>query len=445
MTRALRIDLRRSSAVGIGLLLLTLGLAALFLMSEADWWVGRWTRLAVQERSLLDLLWPLTLAAGAWQVGRDRRGRVGELFASTGRPGWQRVTPPAVALIVTVSAAFLLLIAAALPQVLPTARYLNPAAAGIAAVGLAALIAAALLGMAVGRLLPSPFTAPALAIVGLGVMIGPTLNSSLEERTGRAFEFLSPALSPTSSDFVIVPGRVNAIQGIWMLAIAVTAFLLLAAGSRRGRIIAVLPALLGLAAVVPMLPHGDWYKTSYVNDAGAQALACADGTPRVCVRQVHAGLLPEVVGPARLALQRLSRLPDPPTSAVEELDVEDPQAAAAPQKSVLEFHASMGDDGRLEDPLALQVALLDVGAASDCPDEWYGAPYRAARRAGAFVLLGRAPVPEGDPRTDALVDDAYRTVSALPEPARVQRLSATRTAFLTCTGDPYAVLTGAAR
>ena len=102
MTRALRIDLRRSSAAGIGLLLLVLGLISMFLLSEAEWWVGRWTRLAVQERSLLDLLWPLTLAAGAWQVGRDRRGRVGELFASTGRPAWQRVTPPAVALIVTV-------------------------------------------------------------------------------------------------------------------------------------------------------------------------------------------------------------------------------------------------------------------------------------------------------------------------------------------------------
>jgi hypothetical protein len=440
MTRTLRIDLRRSSAVGIGLLFLALGLVALFLMSNGDWWAGRWTRLALQERSLLDLLWPLTLAAGAWQMGRDRRGRVSELFASTGRPNWQRVAPPAVALIITVSAAFLLLIVAGLPKVLPTAAYFNPAAVGIAAVGLVALVAAVLLGMAVGRLLPSPFTAPALAIVGLGVMLAPSLNTSLDERHGRVFEFLSPALSPSSSDFLVVPWRVNATQGIWLLAVAVTGYLLLASAGRRQRIIAVLPAVLGAAIVIPMLPHGQWYKVSYVPDAGAQALVCADGTPRVCVRQVHAGLLPEVVGPARLALQRLSQLPDPPTSAVELTDLENPPGDATPERSTVGFAVWMDDDGHLADPAALEVELHDVGSAGDCPDEWYDPRNLAARQAAAYLLIGRTPVPDGS-KSDPLIADAYRTVSALPEKVRLQRVSATRTAFQTCTGDPYAILT----
>jgi hypothetical protein len=445
MTRALRIDLRRSSAVGIGLLLLALGLATLLLLSEAEWWVGRWTKLAVEGRSQLMLLWPLTLAAGAWQVGRDRRGRVGELFASTGRPKWQRVTPPAVALLLTVSVAYLLVLAAGLPRVLPSARYFNPAAVGIVAVGLMALIAAALLGMAVGRLLPSRFTAPALAIAGLGVMIAPSLNPSLGGRSGRAFEALTPELPFLSSDFSIVSSRVNATQGIWMLAVAATAFLLLAAASSRQRIIAVLPALMGAAVVIPMLPHGPWHMVAYVPDAGAQALVCAEGAPRVCVRQVHAGLLPEVVGPARDALQRLSRLPEPPTSAVEGLDEVDPLQAPAPEPSTVAFSIDMNGDGRLEDPLDLQVRLLDVAAHSACPDDWSGGPHNdAARRAAAFLLLGRAPVASHSPTTDLFVADAYRTVSALPEKARVQRLSAARTAYLTCTGDPYAALTGAA-
>ena len=441
MTRALRIDLRRSSAAGIGLLLLALGLTVLLLMTNAEWYAGRWTMMAVHQRSLLDLLWPLTLAAGAWQVGRDRRGRVGELFSSTSRPAWQRVTPPAVALLTTVSAAFLLLFAVGLTKVLPTTTYVNPAALGVAAVGLVALVAAALLGMAAGRLLPSPFTAPALAVAGLGIMLGPSLRPFPEqERTGRVFEFLSPALSPTSSDFLIVPGRVNTVQAIWLLALAVTGYLLLAAANRRQRIVAVLPVVLGAAIVIPMLPRGEWYAVSYVPDAGAQALACADGTPRVCVRQVHAALLPDVVGPARQALQRLSGLPEAPTSAVEMLDVDDPLAIAPPHPSTVGFSLWMDGNGRLGDRDELDVELHDVGAGTDCPDDYPRG--RAARRAAGFLLSGRAPVTGYGAEVDTLVADGHRAVSALSADQLPQRLAATRTALLSCTGDPYALLTG---
>jgi hypothetical protein len=446
MTRALRIDLRRSSAVGIGLLLLALGLIALLVMTDAEWYVGRWTRMVLTTRDLLLLLWPLTLAAGAWQVGRDRRGRVGELFASTGRPAWQRVAPPAVALVVTVSAAFVLLTAAGAAKVLPTARYFNPDAVSIAAVGLVALIAAALLGMAVGRLLPSPFTAPVLAIVGLGVTTGPSLRPlSAGEGHGLAFEFLSPALSPASSDFVTVPWRVNATQGIWMVAIAVTGYLLLAAAGRRQRLIAALPVVLGAAIVIPMLPHGEWYQASYVADPGSQALVCADGAPRVCVRQVHAALLPEVVGPARLALQRLSRLPDPPTSAVEFLDVDNPLGDATSDPTTVGFGAWMNGQGRLSDPAGLEVELVDVGAGSHCPGHGYDPHNVAARRAAGWALIGRTPAPSGDPEADPLIADAYRKVSALPEKQRLERVTATRAAYRTCAGDPYAILTGDAK
>jgi hypothetical protein len=441
VTRALRIDLRRSSAAGIGLLLLALGLTVLLLMVDAEWYAGRWTMMAVHERSMLDLLWPLTLAAGAWQVGRDRRGRVGELFSSTSRPAWQRVASPALALVLTVSVAFLLLVAAGLTRVLPTASYFNPSAVGVAAVGLVALVAAALLGMAVGRLLPSPFTAPALAVAGFGVMIGPTLRNPLAERTGPAWEALTPALSPTSSDFLMVPGRVNAIQGIWLLALAVTGYLLLASVGRRQRIVAVLPVVLGAAIVIPMLPHGEWYQVSYVPDAGAQALACADGTPRVCVRQVHASLLPEVVGPARQALQRLSGLPEAPTSAVEQLDVDDPLAIAPLQPSTVGFSIWVDDSGRLGEPEYLDVELHDVGAGTDCPDDYPRG--RAARRTAGFLLSGRPPVTGYGAEVDTLVADGHRAVSALPAGELRQRLSATRTALLACTGDPYAILTGA--
>jgi hypothetical protein len=440
VTRALWIDLRRSSAVGIALLIVGLGVTLLYTMVDGGWWIGRWTGFAVQVRSLLDLLWPITLASGAWQVGRDRRGRVGELFSSTSRPIWQRVAPSAVALLVTVSAAYLVLVIAGVPKMLSAARYFNPAVIAIVAVGLVALLAAALLGMAVGRLLPSPFTAPALAVAGFGVMIVPNLLSTLVERTRPAFELLSPSLTSPSSDFVIVSSRVTAAQGIWLLALAVTGFLLLAGAGRRQRLIALLPVALGAAIVIPMLPHGTWFKAVYVADAGSRELVCADGAPRVCVRQVHAALLPEVVGPARQALQRLSVLPDPPIAVVERAYASgEPQVASDP--STVSFDASMDAQGRLSDPAGLEVELLDVGFSSNCPHQGYDPHDLAARRAAAYLLIGRPPVPSEDPRADPLIADAYRTVSALPEKARLQRVIATRTAFRTCTGDPYAALT----
>jgi hypothetical protein len=151
-----------------------------------------------------------------------------------------------------------------------------------------------------------------------------------------------------------------------------------------------------------------------------------------------------VVGPARLALQRLSQLPDPPTSAVELTDLENPPGDATPEKSTVGFAVWMDDDGHLADPAALEVELHDVGSAGDCPDEWYDPRNLAARQAAAYLLIGRTPVPDGS-KADPLIADAYRTVSALPEKVRLQRVSATRTAFQTCTGDPYAILTGDAR
>jgi hypothetical protein len=366
------------------------------------------------------------------------------LFSSTSRPVWQRVAPPTLALVITVTVAFLLLIAAGVPKVLPTATYFNPSVLAMAAVGLIALVAAAVVGMAVGRMLPSPFTAPALGVAGMGVMLGPSLQSPLKEQTGRTYELLVPRLSASFSDFFIVSDRVNAVQSIWMASIAVTGVLLLVAAGRRQRILSVLPMLLGAAIVIPILPHGEAYRISYVPDVGAQALVCADGAPRVCVRQVHAALLPEVVGPARQALQRMAALPGPPTSAVEEVYLDAPPTTK-PDASTMEFFAEMNADGRLDDPAALDLDLHDVERGSACDDEADYVPIRAARLAAAFLLLGREPSPGQGADVDPLIADAYRTVAALPETQRRERLSAVRTAFLTCAGDPYAALTGGTR
>ena len=150
MIRALAIDLRRSAAVGVGLIVLLLGLAAMYLLIGPDAWSSRWSPLATTLRTALAFTWPLTLAGGAWLTDRDRRGRVGELFTSTApaRLATRRVTGHRAELTVTV--AYLLTVAACLPLVAGSATYFNPAAIAVIATGLPLLLAAGLLGMGLG-------------------------------------------------------------------------------------------------------------------------------------------------------------------------------------------------------------------------------------------------------------------------------------------------------
>jgi hypothetical protein len=290
MIRPVSIDLRRSAAPGAGLALLVLGLIAMYLFFGLDAWSGRWSPMAGTLRTTIGFTWPLTLAAGAWLVGRDRRGQVGELFASSARPAWQRVAPPAAALTLTVSAAYLLTVAACVPQVAGSATYFNPAAVAVIAVGLLLLIAAALLGMGLGKLLPSRFTAPALALVGLFISSAPgMLYLHVSERTQARIALLSPILAQ-NGDFVMVPARLSLAQSIWAIALAVTGYLLVAGRGWRVRAAAALPTLIGVAAALAMQPSSGPSSSVVAADAGAQELICADGAPRVCVRPDEAAV-----------------------------------------------------------------------------------------------------------------------------------------------------------
>ena len=85
MNRILGIELRRSAALGSALGLLVVGVLGLFFAEGIGFATG-WMQLAMTQRLYLVLLWPLALAAGAWQARREHRSDVAELFASTPRP-----------------------------------------------------------------------------------------------------------------------------------------------------------------------------------------------------------------------------------------------------------------------------------------------------------------------------------------------------------------------
>ncbi|GAA0800724.1 hypothetical protein [Spirilliplanes yamanashiensis] len=440
MSRMLRIDLRRSSAVGAGLLLLVLGVAAMYLPGTS--WTGQWTAAVIQQREYLALLWPLGLASGAWLVGRDRRGKVGELFATTPRPAWQRYAPPALALALTVGCAYLLMSAALLPLLAGRNGHLNPLIAGIVGVGTVSLVAAGLLGMAAGRLLPSPLTAPALAVAGLLFTLLP-VTGRLDGRAAAAAEALPPGIVSPFSEFAIVPAHVSAAQLIWFGGLGVTGYLLLVARDRVRRVAAVLPAVLGAAVAVPMLPADPDLSAVLVADRGALEQVCTPDAPTVCVTREHLPLLAEIVGPARSALARLSVLPDAPTT-VRESTGRYTEPADRPDPAVARYYVSLDTDGSLFQADLLERELLDGGGTSACrtggelPD-----PERhfAARRAVAHWLAGSLPQ-DAEPYEA----EGYGVLAALPRDEALRRVAAVRAAALRCEPDLWPVLTaGGAR
>ncbi len=451
MSRMFAIDLRRSSAVGAGLVLLVLGVLTMLLLGG---WAGRWTAVAMSQREKLTLLWPLALAAGAWLVGRDRRGRVGELFAATPRPVWQRFAPPAAALALTVTVAYLLILAACLPFLLGSATYFNPAVLLIIAVGAVSLVAAGLLGMAVGRLLPSRVTAPAAAIGGLLFMLLPAVirPGADSGRLAAAGEALPPGILTFMSDFQIVPARVSAAQLIWMAGLAVTGYLLLTATRRSRRLVAVLPAVLGAAVVVSLLPARTQSSAVLVADPAATAPVCTSDAPKVCVTHAHAAVLPELTGPARAALQKLSVLPDAPTTVMEHAPEIGGPPSAEPDPAVVPLYVPLDQDGSIFQPETIPLDILAPGAAPMCarPDDADvdHARNSAAGRAAGHWLGGTtppAPTPD-DGEYGALVREAFAALSALPRDEALTRVGTLRRDALRCEPDLFAALTrGAAR
>ena len=156
--RILGLELRRSVAVGAALLTLLVGVAALYLLPER--WAAGWMPLVLSSKEYLLLLWPLALAAGAWQGRREHRAKVGELFATTPRSRARRMLPVLIAMGAALGLAYLLVLVAGGVRIAPTASYFPPDVVGIVLVGVLSLVAAAWLGLGLGRLLPALVTAP---------------------------------------------------------------------------------------------------------------------------------------------------------------------------------------------------------------------------------------------------------------------------------------------
>lgn len=448
--RILRIELRRSAALGTALLILVTGAA--LLLSSTQFFAGRWMQLAVMARSLLMVLLPLALAGGAWMGRRDARHRVNELFASTVRPRWQRVAPTAGALAVSVVTAYLLVFLIAAGWVVPTSNYFPSATIIVVAVGLPALVAAGWLGMAAGRAVPRVITAPILAVVGF-VLVGLVPELAMAPDTGAeiaqfrpepAAVLLVPAITGLD-DFQTIATKVSLLQALWLGSLAATGLLLLGAVRRRAIAFAVLPAVLGLAVALPLLPIGG-ARGAAVVDPVAIELVCDNDGPQVCVTRAHAALLPDVVSPARQALGMMAaKLPNAPVRAVETQQVTywarlDPDPAPARHSAdTVVFdtptidrlgHADLSDDYFLP-------SLLEAAWQQECGEQSVRGDVYRARMVAAAWLTGRPPAPQPGwaPEEMALQESAYQALVSLPEAEQRRRMAAAREGVLACRDD----------
>lgn len=440
MSRILRIELRRSFGLATTVMVVLVG--AVMLYAAPQRWSAGWMELVTTQREYLVLLWPLALVAGAYQARREHRSRVDELFASTSRPRLQRVAPTLGALGISVVAGYAALLVAAAPWIWSTARYLPAAVFAVGAVGALSLMAAAWLGLALGRLLPSPVTAPLLGVAGLGLLFA--LPFAFPEWVGA---LISP-MNGTSMyhDFQTVPGRVSTGQAVWMGAVAVAAVVLLATGSPRTRVAALLPLVLGAVAGVAVMPRGDAYVYP-LTDPVAKQLVCTSDAPKVCVGRAHEGLLPEVTPLAREALTLLAKVPGAPARAQEDITTYDEgnlhPAALSPE--VVLIPVSVDREGHLAWPGRVVPRMLYAAGTNARHCESGGAPWPVERAVGSW-LSGREPVAEpgeeADVNREAIV--LWQALRQLPEQEALAKVTAVRQAILACK-DASTILPGTSR
>ncbi|MEU4419074.1 hypothetical protein AB0F81_00460 [Actinoplanes sp. NPDC024001] len=436
MSRILGIELRRSGALLAGTATAVIGVAGLYVLAltgQTGLWDQQWNLLAVFQRIMLVVLWPLALAAGAWQAGRDRRSRIEELLGTTPAPGWRRLRPSALATALCLTTGYLLVLVAGAVKVATTAGYPGSGWQAVTAVGVLALVAAGLLGLGLGRLLPYAYTPAVLGAGSLACLLAAIEATKLDDATKPGWALLLPYFTSTISEFQAVGGAASAGQAWWLGGLAVGGLVLYLATNRLVRTLAVAPPALGLLLAAPMLTV-----TAFPVDAAAVAEVCTtDGGPRVCVTAAHSRKLPMLVAPARQALRLLAKLPNAPTSVHEAVPVPTrPQPASEAWLDADNLSSAGG-------PAELTARILAGAGTPLClrnEDSDYLAVLRA-RAVTAAWLYGSHPVPGPAlaPAEQALRDTMWKAFIAQPEAEQQRRVAAVRAAGLDC-GDQAAAL-----
>ncbi|XVV16102.1 hypothetical protein ACQP2X_17630 [Actinoplanes sp. CA-131856] len=437
MLRMVGVELRRGGAFAGAALIVAITVAAL--ATDLSTWDSQWTRLANDQAVGLFILLPVTLATGAMLGRRERRTRADEVLASTPRPRWQRVVPPVAAVAVALAAGHLLVFAAGGALVAVNGGYPLLSTVLVPLTDAAILAGGAWLGYAAGRAWASPMLPPALAAGGLIALLGLSLITPAGE-AGHVNN-LELAVQPPTYDWEIVNDR--ALLGHLALGVGLAAAGFLLAAARSWALRAAAVGILAVAIVAAAFIPRTGLAGRYTIDHDAQRLVCADGTPRVCVTNVHSHDLAGVTPQVRQALTLLAKLPGAPTQAVEwraatvyEPGEPEPAGVPAPAGAVV---FTLDPETSLVESIVRGAGTANRG----CPagDE---ADSVAEAAAGAW-LLSAADV-RGHSWEDAAFHDqvreTVRQLNALPAPEQTQRVTALRDAAAACRPGLLPLLTG---
>ncbi|WP_254897127.1 hypothetical protein [Amycolatopsis sp. Hca4] len=440
-----RIELRRSIAPWVGLALVVLALAYLFLLTGPWWknpgaWFANTTTTALWIRYLLQFLWPVVVGAGAIQGMRDSRSGMVELLATTPRPAWQRAIRLAGALGALTALGYLAVFGVGVGEVLAHDGFVSAVFVPVLGIGVLAVVAGGWLGLAVGRLLPHPLTAPGLAVVAFAgtilcwISLEPGLDAVLPHRVGT----LTPSLAEPRGSMVTTAAAVDAGQVAWFLGLAVTGFLLLSVQSVRARLLSLLPLAAGVALALPLFPA----EVFAADDVAARKVC--DGP--VCVAEMHRDRLAALAGPGREALALLAKLPGAPTRVEEEVLPDSPTAPARRDPGVVYLDFQRNDVLLRADASDLRLAVLSGAGVPPCvPPSHADVSDMGARMIAAAYFTGELKLlPEFTRNWFSSKRDVFEQLwakfRALPEDVQFTRVVALRRALLTCQGDPLETL-----
>ncbi|MEV4144503.1 hypothetical protein AB0J40_12590 [Amycolatopsis sp. NPDC049691] len=444
----LRTELRRSIAPWAGLALLVVALGFLFLLSGPWWkvpapWTANTTTTALWLRFLLVFLWPIVVGAGAVQGMRDSRSGMVELLATTSRPGRHRAIRLAAAVGLLSALGFLLVFGVGLVEVLAHGGFVSASFLPVVLVGLLAVVAGSWAGLAVGRLLPHPLTAPALAVLTLVVSIlaWTTLEGAALSMPYSRFGLLAPPLAQPRGQLVTTAASVDLGQAVWFAGLAATGFLLLAANSVRARLLGLLPVVAGAAIALPVFPAS---ADGLLVPDGVAAQKVCDGP--ICVSRAHEDRLAALAGPGREALAMLAKLPGAPSRIEEQMASASLVSLPARDPGVVYLNFQHNEDLLTADAGTLRLAVLSGAGVPGCVPPSHGdlSDVGARMIAAAYFTGELKPLPEYGAkwvaRQPGPIEGAWAKFRALPAEVRFARVAALRQVLLTCQGDPLETL-----
>ncbi|PWK81343.1 hypothetical protein C8D88_118111 [Lentzea atacamensis] len=432
----LRIELRRSTALWAGLLVLVSSTGMLLLTAAGTSWQGNSTSAVLELRPPLAYVWALVVGLAVLQGMRDGRSGVTELFSSTSRPGWVRLGTLASAVAGVVAVATGLLCVGLVAVVAISGGFVSIGFVPLMVTVVLALASSVMLGIAVGRLLPHPLTVP-VALVStfvLATAAGQELEVQSPDAEVSRLALLAPVLDPPGTDLVTTSTSVDIGQIVWFTGLGVTAFLLLVSRFPGARLAALLPA--GLAAVLALTILPNKISDVLVTDSIAGELVC-DGP--VCLSRAHEDRLPAVAAVGKEVLAKLAVLPDAPTEVRE--DTSAMAHLAAPQRNgKIVYLRSQGAAGVLTmSPEQQRIELLAGAGVAGCstPNTFDISESVVLHLTAGYFNNGLAALPSeplmwSSDRLRGEIETAWRALRAQPAPEQLNRVTRARQMLLAC-------------